>query len=76
MIDMMGNVNDLMNIVQQLRTNPMQLLSKRFNIPQNIDTSNPNTIIQHLLNSGQVTQDQVNRAMQVKNNPMLKQYFK
>lgn len=74
-LDMAGNLNDFMNLYQQMRQNPMQMLSRKFNIPQNINMSNPNDIIQHLLNSGQVTQNQVNQAMQAKNNPMFQQFF-
>lgn len=66
---MMNNLNDIMDLYQRLQQNPMQLLSQRFNIPQNLN--NPNDIIQHLLNSGQVTQTQVNNAMQMRNNPMI-----
>ena len=76
MIDMAGNMNDLMNMFQKLQQNPMQVLSQRFNIPQNVDIHNPNDIIQYLLNSGQVSQDQVNQAMQARNNPIFKQFFK
>ena len=71
MIDMFGNLNDLNNIYQQFKQNPMQMLSKRFNIPQNLN--NPNDIVQHLLNTGQVTQTQVNQAMNMRNNPLIKQ---
>jgi hypothetical protein len=46
------------------------MLSKRFNIPENIN--NPNDIIQHLLNTNQVTQAQVNRAMQIGNDPNIR----
>ena len=69
MIDMAGNLNDIMNMYQQFSQNPISMLSKKFNIPQNVNS--PNDIIQHLLNSGQVTQDQVNRAMQMRNHPMI-----
>ena len=69
MFDMMNNLNDIMNLYQQMQANPMQFLSQRFNIPQNLN--NPNDIIQHLLNSGQVTQTQVNNAMQMRNNPLI-----
>ena len=55
-----------------LRSNPMQILSQRFNIPQNI-SNNPNDIIQHLLNTGQINQAQVNQAMSMRNNPMVQQ---
>ena len=65
---MYGNVNDLMQMYQQLKTNPTQLLSRKFNIPQ--DISNPNDIIQHLLNTGQVSQAQINNIMSMRNNPL------
>ena len=57
---MMNNFNDMMNLYNQMRQNPMQMLSKRFNLPQ--DMADPNEIIQYLLNTGQVTQSQVNQA--------------
>lgn len=66
---MAGNINDFMNLYQRFQQNPMQMLSKRFNIPENINS--PNDIIQHLLNSGQVTQEQVNQVMQMRNHPMI-----
>lgn len=62
---------DIFSMYDQLRSNPMQLLSRRFNIPQNMN--NPQDIIQHLLNSGQISQAQVNQAMQMRNNPMIQQ---
>ena len=74
MIDMAGNMNDLMNMYQQMKMNPVQFLSKRFNIPP--DANDPNAIIQHLLNSGQVSQDQVNRVMNLRNNPMIQMLMK
>jgi ferritin len=61
--------NQMMNMLNQLRQNPMQILSKRFNLPQNLP-NNPQDIIQHLLNTGQINQSQVNNAMQMK-----KQFF-
>ena len=66
-------MNNIFNVFQQLKQNPMQILSMRFNIPRNINLNNPNDIIQHLLNTGQVSQDQVNRAMNLKNNPTIQQ---
>ena len=62
-----------MQMFQSFRQNPMAMLSQRFNIPQNLN--NPNDIIQHLLNSGQISQAQVNNAMNMRNNPMLQQFF-
>ena len=60
----MNNINQIMNMYQQLRTNPMQLLAKRFNLPQGMNMNNPNDIIQHLLNTGQIQQQQYNSARQ------------
>lgn len=60
-----------MQLIGQLKNNPAMLLSSRFNIPQGMN--DPNQIIQHLLNTGQVSQDAVNRAMQMRNNPMIQQ---
>ncbi len=68
---MMGNVNDLMNMYQQMKANPMQFLSRRFNIPQNMN--DPNAIIDHLISTGQVTQGQINKVMEMRNNPMIQQ---
>ena len=67
-------MSNIFQLYQQKMQNPMALLSKRFNIPQNIN--DPNQIIQHLLNTGQVTQAQVNNAMQMRSNPMFQQMFK
>lgn len=72
-IDGMNNINDIVNLYQQIRSNPMQMLSRRFNIPQNVNQTNPNEILQYLLNTGQVTQSQVNQANAMKNNPLLQQ---
>lgn len=54
----------LMDQYQQFKMNPMGALSQRFNIPQNI--SNPNDILQYLLNTRQISQQQVNSAMQMR----------
>lgn len=66
-------MNNLMQMYQQFKQNPMAMLSQRFSIPQNM--SDPNEIIQHLLNTGQVSQDRVNQVMQMRNNPMIQQMF-
>lgn len=61
-------MNNILGLLQGLKQNPVQtLLSANLNIPQNI-ANNPQAIIQHLLNTGQITQNQVNQAMQLKNN--------
>jgi len=67
------NINQMAQMYQQLRSNPAQLLASRFNLPQGINMNNPNDIIQHLLNTGQVSQQQVNNVMGMQNNPMIQQ---
>lgn len=68
-------MNNILGMLNGLMNNPMQFLSQRgFNLPQNLN--DPQQIVQHLLNSGQITQDQVNQAVQMKNSPMFKGLFK
>lgn len=68
------NNNPMLNLVGQFKSNPMALLTKRFNLPGNI--SDPNEIINHLLRTGQVSQAQINRAMQMGNNPNIRDLLK
>jgi hypothetical protein len=72
-LDMFGNLKDITDMYQKFRQNPMQMLNQRFNIPQNVNLNDPNAILQHLMNSGQVSQNQINQVMQMKNNPMIQQ---
>ena len=62
---MMNNPMQMMQMLNQIKQNPMQMLSQRFNLPANMP-SNPQDIVQHLLNTNQVSQEQVNRAMQMR----------
>lgn len=58
----------ILQMLNQFRQNPMQLLAQRgINIPQNI-TNDPQAIIQYMLNNGMVNQQQVNQAMQMVKN--------
>lgn len=58
-------MSNIFEAVQQLRADPIGMLSKRFNIPADLP-KNPNEILQYLLNSGQVSQQQINNAMQLR----------
>ena len=52
-----------MQMVQQLQSNPVGFLKNAgYNIPEGLN--NPNQIIQHLLQSGQVTQGRYQQAVQ------------
>jgi hypothetical protein len=60
--------NYLQNLIGQynmLTQNPMQMLSRKFNLPQGIDCNNPNEIINHLVNSGQVKQSDLDMITQM-----------
>ena len=63
-------MNNILNMVSQFRQNPMAMLAQRFNIPQNLN--NPQGIVQHLLDSGQISQEQLNNAMRMRNNPQFR----
>lgn len=59
----MGNLNPRA-MLAQLKQNPIGMLRQYgFNVPDNIN--DPNAIIQHLMNSGQINQQQYNRARQM-----------
>ena len=56
--------NNMMQILQQFKANPLQMLiQRRLNVPMNMG-NDPNAILNHLLQTGQVSQDAVNRAYQ------------
>lgn len=53
-----------MQMIQQLKANPIQFLQRAgYNVPTNLNS--PNDIIQHLMNSKQITQQQYERARQM-----------
>lgn len=58
--------NQIMSMVQQLKANPMQFLAqRRMNLPQDIQMNDPQAILNHLLQTGQVSQQQINAAYQM-----------
>ena len=58
-------MNNPLAMLQQFKMNPMQfLIQKRMNIPQNIPMNDPNAILNHLLQTGQISQQQINAAYQ------------
>lgn len=58
-------MNNMMQMFQQFRQNPMQwLVSRGMNVPQNI-ANDPNAIIQYMMNNGQISQQQYNQAAQM-----------
>lgn len=60
----MNNPMQMMQMLQQLKGNPAQFMAQRgFQIPQGV--TNPQQIVQQMLNSGRVTQAQVDQARQM-----------
>lgn len=62
--------NNMLEMVQQLQNNTMAMLSKKFNIPHDLNIKDPNAIIQHLMNTGQVSQQAYNNARNMASNFM------
>lgn len=57
-------INNPMQMFMQLKANPIQFLQRAgFNVPSNLNS--PNDIIQHLMNSGQISQERYNQARQM-----------
>ena len=58
-------MNNILSMLQAFKSNPMQmLLQRRLNVPQEI-MNDPNAILQHLVQTGQVNQQTVNAAYQM-----------
>lgn len=59
-----GQMGNMMQMLTQLKSNPMALLQRAgFNIPMNLNS--PQQIIQHLTQTGQINQQQLNQAQQM-----------
>ena len=59
-----------MQVLSQLRSNPLQMLSKAgYSIPENIG-NNPQAIVQHLLNTNQITQQRLSQSQAMANRIM------
>ena len=63
---MMGGMNP-MQLLAQFKQNPMQFFAQRkLNVPQNL-MNDPQAIINHLMQTGQISQGQMNAAYQALN---------
>lgn len=68
-------MNNIISLYQRFMQNPVRaLMEARLNIPQGMNS--PDQIIQHLLNTGQVSQDRVNQVMQMRNDPQIQQLMR
>ena len=62
----MSGMGNMMGMLQQLKANPMQfLMQRRMNLPQGISMNDPQAILNHLVQTGQVNQNQINNAYQM-----------
>lgn len=58
--------NQMMGMLQQLKSNPLQfIMQRRMNLPQGMSANDPQAIINHLVQTGQVSQQQINNAYQM-----------
>ena len=77
--DPFGSMQGMMSKFSQFAQNPMQfMLQNRLRLPQNF-SGNANDAIQHLMNTGQLTQEQYNWAQgmskRIQRNPMFKNFI-
>ena len=63
--------NNLFSFAQQFMQNPANMINQRFKISQGVNMNDPNAILQDLLNTGQVSQAQINQISQMRNNPIV-----
>ena len=61
----MNNMMQIFAMMKQIKENPIAVLSKRFNLPQGI-SSNPQDLVEYLLQSGQISQGQIDQAKQMR----------
>ena len=60
----MNNMMQLFAMIKQIKENPIAALSKRFNIPQGTP-ADPQSLVEYLVNSGQVSQGQLDQAKEM-----------
>ena len=49
--------NQILGMLQQFKSNPMQMLmQRRMNLPQNVPMNDPDAILNHLLQTGQISE--------------------
>lgn len=79
MIDPFGSIQGMLGQFRGFMQNPMQfMIQRKLNIPQEY-MNDPNEAIQYLMNSGKLTQEQYNwavqQAKQIENNPQFAQFL-
>lgn len=63
-LNMLSNMGNIMQMLTQFKQNPMAMLQQAgLNVPNNIN--DPQAMIEHLMKSGQITQQQYDQARQM-----------
>lgn len=58
--------DQMTGMLGQLKANPFQFLARmKMNLPQNMNVSDPQEILNYLVKTGQVSQNQINSAYQM-----------
>ena len=63
--------NNIFALYNQFRQNPLGMINQRYHLSEGVDTNNPDAILQDLLNTKQVTQEQINHISSMRNNPII-----
>lgn len=79
-IDPFGSMQGMFSQLQNFMGNPMKFMQQRnMKLSQNINSNNPTAIIQDMMNSGQLSQDQYNYvnqlSSQIQANPQYQQFI-
>ena len=79
MRDPWGSMQKFVQDFKELASDPQQYVVGKMHVPKEI-AGNPNSVIQYMMNNGQITQDQYNAARQaaarIQNNPLFQQFMK
>lgn len=60
---------NIFGMLQQLKANPMQfLMQQKMQLPEGFSTNDPQAILDHLLKTGQISQQQINNAYHMAQN--------
>ena len=71
----MMNLQNMARMMNMMNGNPRDMVISKLNLPQGINTNDANAIMKHLVDSGRLSQNDVDAIMQMANNPMFARMF-
>ena len=71
----MINLQNMAQAMSMMNGNPRDAVLGRLNLPQGINLNDPNAVIQCLVDSGRMTQNDADAIMQMASNPMFARMF-